>query len=56
MPYPDPDLERGKELLVYDRAMHNYKDDAPAWVEIIPGHFILANEAELAIYRKELEA
>ena len=56
VPYPDPDLERGKELLVYDRAMHNYKDDAPAWVEIIPGHFILANEAELAIYRKELEA
>lgn len=56
VPYPDPDLERGKELLVYDRAMHNYKDDAPTWTEIMPGHFILANEAELAIYREELQA
>ena len=54
VPYPDPELERGKELLVYDPAMHNYKDDAPAWVEIMPGHFILANEPELAIYREEL--
>ena len=56
VPFPDPDLERGKVLLVYDRAMHNYKDDAPTWTEIMPGHFILANEAELAIYREELQA
>ncbi len=55
VPYPDPDTERNKVLLTYDRKMHNYSEDAPKWVEILPGHFILANEQELAIYRKELE-
>ena len=55
VPYPDPDTERNKVLLTYDRKMHNYTEDKPKWVEILPGHFILANEQELAIYRKELE-
>jgi len=56
VPYPDPDTERNKVLLTYDRKMHNYTEDKPQWTEILPGHFILANEQELAIYRKELEA
>jgi peptide/nickel transport system ATP-binding protein len=55
VPYPDPDIERNKDLLTYDSAMHNYTEDKPAWTEIRPGHFVLANEAELAIYRKELQ-
>ena len=55
VPYPDPDTERNKVLLTYDRKMHNYTEDKPKWVEILPGHYILANEQELAIYRKELE-
>lgn len=55
VPYPDPDRERDKELLVYDPAMHNYRDNPPQWTEIVPGHFILANQEELDIYRKELE-
>lgn len=54
VPYPDPDLERSKELLVYNPAMHNYKKDKPVWEEISPGHFILGNQHELAIYREEL--
>ena len=56
VPYPDPDTERNKVLLTYDRKMHNYTEDKPQWVEILPGHFILANQQELDIYRKELEA
>ena len=56
VPYPDPDTERQKVLLTYDRKMHNYTEDKPQWVEILPGHFILANQQELDIYRKELEA
>ena len=55
VPYPDPDTERNKVLLTYDRKMHNYTEDKPQWVEILPGHFILANQQELDIYRKELE-
>ena len=35
--------------------MHDYSTDKPVWSEILPGHFILANEKELADYRKELE-
>ena len=56
VPYPDPDTERNKVLLTYDRKMHNYTEDKPQWVEILPGHFILANQQEMDIYRKELEA
>ncbi|MEA5039118.1 MAG: ABC transporter ATP-binding protein [Clostridiaceae bacterium] len=54
VPYPDPDVERNKQLLVYDRSMHNYTEDKPLWVEIVPGHFIFGNRYELDIYRKEL--
>ena len=54
VPYPDPDLEQNKELLVYDPAIHNYTKDHPTWEEISPGHFILANRHELNIYRGEL--
>ena len=55
IPQPDPIVERRKKLLVYDPACHRYTgDDPPAWQEITPGHFVLANEEELAAYRREL--
>ena len=55
VPIPDPFLERQKELLVYNPAMHDYSVDLPEWTEIRPGHFIYANQHELEGYRKELE-
>ena len=55
VPYPDPDVERSKKLLTYDRAMHNYTKDKPLWTEIKEGHFVLANQAEISIYRTEME-
>ena len=54
VPYPDPDKEKNKVLLVYDSKMHNYDEDKPSWNEILPGHFILANRQEMDIYRKEI--
>lgn len=54
VPYPDPDRERNKELLVYDRSIHNYSADPPIWTEIRPQHFILANTYELGLYHAEL--
>ena len=55
IPQPDPIAERSKKLLVYDPACHHYTDDdPPAWQEITPGHFVLANEEELDAYRREL--
>lgn len=55
VPYPDPEIERNKKLLTYDRSIHDYSTDKPVWTEITSGHFILGNEKELEQYRKELE-
>ena len=55
VPYPDPDVERNKILLTYDSRMHSYETDPPVWTEILPGHFILANRQEIAIYQKEID-
>lgn len=54
VPVPDPSIEKSKELFVYDRTMHNYKSDRPGWHEILPGHFIRANQEELEDYKKNL--
>ncbi len=54
IPQPDPIAERSKKLLVYDPACHNYSEtNQPSWQEIVPGHFILASDAELEEYRKQ---
>ena len=54
IPQPDPIAERQKQLLVYDPACHNYSEEnQPSWHEIVPGHFVLASEGELAEYKKK---
>ncbi len=54
IPQPDPIAERQKQLLVYDPACHSYSEtNQPTWQEIVPGHFILASEQEMAEYRKQ---
>ena len=55
IPMPDPESEREKVLEVYDPSCHHYEPDKPVWTEIEPGHFIMANQEELAEYRKQLE-
>ena len=54
VPIPDPEQEKKKKLVVYDPSMHDYSTDKPVWTEILPGHFIWANQAELDGYRKEI--
>ena len=56
IPMPDPDSEKKKVLEVYDPSCHNYETDKPQWVEIEDDHFIMANQEELAAYKKQLEA
>ena len=54
IPQPDPIAERNKTLLVYDPDCHNYSEtNQPGWHEIVPGHYVLASEAELEEYRKQ---
>ncbi len=54
VPNPNPYIERQKKLLTYDPSIHDYTTDLPTWTEILPDHFIYANERELDSYRKEL--
>lgn len=55
IPQPDPIAERSKQLLVYDPSCHHYSAENPAkWQEILPGHFILASDEEMAQYQKQL--
>ncbi|MEA5040210.1 MAG: ATP-binding cassette domain-containing protein [Clostridiaceae bacterium] len=54
IPLPDPESEKEKVLEVYDPSCHHYETDKPFWSEIEPGHFIMANQEELAKYRKQI--
>lgn len=54
VPQPDPEVEKSKKLFVYDPTVHDYSVDKPHWVEIVPGHFVYANQIELERFRKEL--
>ena len=56
IPMPDPDSEKKKVLEVYDPSCHHYETDKPQWIEIEDDHFIMANQEELAAYKKQLEA
>lgn len=54
IPVPNPRIERGRKVITYDPSRHNYRLSPPRWTEIMPGHFVLANDEELEQYRKEL--
>ena len=56
IPLPDPLAEKDKVLEIYDESQHQYENDPPAWTEIEPGHFVLANAPELSTYRTILNA
>ena len=48
IPQPNPDVEKNKVLEIYDPSCHHYEVDKPVWTEVEPGHFLLANQEELA--------
>ena len=55
IPYPDPLYEKQRKRIAYEPVLaHDYSEDKPQLHEIVPGHFIHSNEAELARYREEL--
>ena len=56
VPIPDPEMEKKKQLVVYDPSVHDYSTDKPIWEEILPGHFIYGNKKELEQYRREIHA
>jgi oligopeptide transport system ATP-binding protein len=56
IPMPNPKTERNKKAMPYNPSIHDYTNHPPSWVEIKPNHFVLANEAEIASYRKEINS
>lgn len=53
IPKPDPLSEKKRKRIVYNPAKeHDYSVDKPSFVEILPGHFVLANKAELNKYHQ----
>lgn len=52
IPLPDPRRERGRKAVVYDPSCHDYSKNKPRWVEALPEHFVLANEAEVEAWTK----
>ena len=56
IPKPDPLSEKTRTRYLYVPANeHDYSKEAPKLVEITPGHWVLANTAELEKYREKLK-
>lgn len=57
IPKPDPISEKNRVRKVYNPAeAHDYSQQKPSWREILPGHFVLCNDAEETAYREEIAA
>jgi len=57
IPQPNPLSEKRRKRIVYNPMLaHDYSKQKPTLHEILPGHFILANDEEVERYKQEIEA
>lgn len=57
IPKPDPITERNRTRIPYNPMTdHDYSKEKPSLQEIRPGHFVLANSAEIKKYNAEIKA
>lgn len=55
IPVPDPHHEKRRKRITYNAiTAHDYSEQKPYMQEIVPGHFIYCNDAELEQYKKEM--
>ena len=55
IPKPDPASEKNRMRKVYNPGeTHDYSKQKPTFRELLPGHFVLCNDAEEAKYREEI--
>ncbi|MCR5490751.1 MAG: ATP-binding cassette domain-containing protein [Bacilli bacterium] len=55
IPKPDPKSEKNRLRHTYNpKEVHDYSKGAPTFRELLPGHFVLCNDAEEEAYRKEI--
>ena len=55
VPMPDPEIEKKKELVIYDDSKRDLSGPKPILQEIRPGHYVFANDREMGEYRVKLE-
>jgi peptide/nickel transport system ATP-binding protein len=53
VPYPDPEYEREKMLIVYDPHEHEHPGEELLWSEIVPGHFVSGTKQQIETYRMQ---
>lgn len=55
IPMPDPDYEKQRKRITYVPLMeHDYSVDKPTFREVLPGHYVLCNQAEYDRYKANL--
>ena len=55
IPLPDPRTEKTRQRIKYNPLeSHDYTVDKPSFREIAPGHFVMCNDAEEAVYKAEI--
>ncbi len=54
VPMPDPAIEKNKQLIVYNEAVHDYSVDKPSFREVRKGHWVWCNDKEFEQYQKEI--
>jgi oligopeptide transport system ATP-binding protein len=55
VPQPDPRYEKTRKRITYDPSQHNYVKSPPKLQEIKKDHWVLANDEEIAEYKKVLK-
>ena len=56
IPKPDPISEKQRVRIRYNpKTEHDYSQEKPTFQEIVPGHFVLANTAEMEKYRNMMK-
>ena len=56
IPKPDPISEKVRQRYIYNPIKeHDYSKEPPKLVEIVPGHFVLANSEEIKKYKAKLK-
>ncbi len=56
VPMPNPAYEKRKQPMVYDESVHDYSVDKPEWQEAEPGHWVLADRAEMDNHLERIAA
>lgn len=55
IPKPDPDTERRRKRIMYDKNVHNYSDNEEVILrEVSPRHFVSCSEKEFKLYQSQL--